>query len=126
MNWRLLVPVFLVTLMFWVPIAFAASALRLTTGSGATWWVLRDRVDVITGTAESVGVLAITWALGPWDVVPPAAWGLALGTAVFALLLGVRAWSDLPPRRPGSGRATRWGTAGIDIAIAVGLIVLVT
>lgn len=116
--------VLVVALTLWVPLAFAVSSVRAAIGSGGQIWVLRDRVEVIIGAAESAAMLAIGRALGSWDVVPPAVWGLAVGTALFALVLAALTWSALPMLRPDRRPATRWAYLVSEVVVASGLLIL--
>jgi hypothetical protein len=115
----------IVAVVLWFPLAFAVSGIRAWSGSEGTFWQLRDRVDVVTGAAECAGVLAIGGALGPWHLVPPAVWGLALWLALIGLLAGVLAGSALPAYRPGARPWSRRLALVLDVAAAAFLIVLV-
>jgi hypothetical protein len=118
------IDVFIVAMVLWVPLAFAVSSVRAAIGSGGRVWVLRDRVEVVVGAAECAAVLALGRALGPWDVVPPAVWGLGLGSALFALVLAVLTWSALPMLRSDRRPATRWAYLASEVVIASGLLIL--
>jgi O-antigen/teichoic acid export membrane protein len=120
------IDVAIVAVVLWFPLAFAVSSVRAATGSDGTVWVLRERAEVVTSAADCAAVLIIGRALGPWDALTPAVWGLALATALFALILAAWTWPALPLLRPGSRPARRWASVALELAFVALLLVLVT
>jgi hypothetical protein len=123
MGWA---PIVVVVVMVWFSIAFTVSAIRTGLGSSGRVWVFQDRIDVVKGAADCLWMLVLTRAIGPWEVIPPAVWGLGLGLAVLGLLVGIRGWSGLPVRKPDSRPVGRWLSGAADVALAAVLVALVT
>lgn len=81
-----------------------------------------DLVGVITMSAEAVGILALSWALGPWTTFPWVLWSI-IAALTFTALLPFLWWN----------RKSEWFGGGIGhainmvitVALAVLIIVLV-
>ena len=118
-------PVAILVLTLWTSLTFAARGVRTEAGAGGRVWVLSDRVDVVIWATECTAMLAVARAVGPWDVVPPMIWGVALGLAVLGLLLGLWSWPRLRWLRTDSRPTGRVLLAGLEVLVAGTLVVLV-
>jgi hypothetical protein len=103
----------------WYPFAFLRTARRAHDGARDA-----DRADLLDGFLVSVIALLFAWLWVPWQVVPPALWGLLVAVDAYALLLAAAAWRGLPWSYGGNARG-RLANSLVGAVVVGGIFYLV-
>lgn len=101
-----------IAVLLWLPATFAWAAARAGRPGGA-----RDRRTLMTGVGGAAVGLAGGLAFVPWDIVPPALWGVGAAVSAWGLITAARAWPRLPTvvgTRPG----LRLAVSGLSLALS--------
>jgi hypothetical protein len=100
----------------WYPAAFLRTAVRAgREGAGRD---SAERLTLVDGFLAALLALLFAWLWVPWQVVPPALWGVLVGVVGYGVVRAAEAWRAAPWVR-GDRPATRVaGTAGGGLFIA--------
>lgn len=107
-----------VAVPFWFAVSFAWTTAAARRPQGKV-----DRCALLSGLAMAAVGLAFGRALGPWDTVPPALWGVAVAITAWGVLTAIQVWPRVPAVR-GTRHRLRLASTGLGLVFSAALVAL--